>query len=96
MNTEAINVLNGLGYSSPAKEVHQSVDTLRVILVEIPKHGIVWNVGSRVSLMASVHRRKLDGVTNEKDGKIVEDKVLHAFLGIELRCPAAHIANSVR
>jgi hypothetical protein len=71
------------------------MDTLRVVLVKVPKHGVVRHIGLRVPLVAAVHGRKLDRIPDEEDGEIIEDKVLDALLGVELCCPAADIADGV-
>lgn len=71
------------------------MNALRIVLVEIPKHGIIWNICLGVSLVAPVHGRKLDRVPDEEDGKIIEDEVLDTFFGIELCCPTSNIANCV-
>lgn len=60
------------------------MDSLWVIDMIIPKHGIIRNVGPRVSLVAAVHGGELNGVANEEDGEVIEDKVLDAILGVEL------------
>lgn len=95
MNTKAVDVFDRLGNTSPSKKVHEGVDPLWVVLVKIPKHGIIWDVGSGVSLMAAVHRRKFDGISDEEHRKIVEDEVLNTLLRVKLGCPSSHIANSI-
>jgi hypothetical protein len=71
------------------------MDTLRVILVEVPEHGIIWHIGLRMSLVASIHRRKLNGVPDKEDRKIIEDKILNTLLRVELGCPTSDITNCV-
>lgn len=95
MDTEAIDVSQGSWNTALSEQVHQSVNPLRVVYVEVPEHGVVWYIGLRVSLVAPVHGGELDRIPNEEYGKIVEDEVLDALFGIELCCPASNIADRV-
>lgn len=95
VNAEAIDVPQRSRDSAWPKQVHQSMDALGVVLVKVPKHGVIRTIGLRVPLVAAVHGRELDRVPDEEDGKVIKDKVLDTLLGIELCCPAAHIANGV-
>lgn len=95
MNSEAINVLNRFRNASPSKKVHEGVNTLWVVLMEVPKHSIVWNIGPRVSLVAAIHGRELDGISDEEHRKVVEYKILDTLLGIKLCRPATDIANGI-
>ena len=95
MDAEAINVSQGSRNTTRSKQVHQSVNPLGVVHVKVPKHGVVWHIGLRMSLVTAVHGRKLDRVTDEEDRKVVEDKVLDTILGIKLCRPASNVANRV-
>lgn len=95
VNAIAIDISERRRNTPRSKQVHQSMDTLRVILVEIPEHGIIWHIGLRVPLVASVHGRKFDGVPNKEDRKIIEDKILNTLLRIEFGCPTSDITNCV-
>lgn len=95
MDTKAIDVPKGSWDTTRSKQVHQSVDTLRVILVKVPEHGIIRDVGLGVSLVATVHGRKFDRIPDEEDRKVIEDEILDTLIGIELCCPASNISNCV-
>lgn len=95
VNAIAIDVSERRRDTTRSKQVHQRVNTLRVVLMEIPEHGIIWHIGLRMPLVAPVHGRKLDGVPNKEDWEIIEDKVLDTLLGIEFGCPASDITNCV-
>lgn len=92
---KSINVAQGLGDATGAEEMHQGVDSLWIVHVEIPKHTIIGHIGSGVALMAPVHRWELNGVTDEEDGQIIEDEILNTLLGIDFGRPTADIANGI-
>lgn len=71
------------------------MNSFGIVDVKVPEHGVVGAIGLRMPLMASVHRGKLDGIPNEEDRKIIEDKVLNTLFGIELGRPTSNIANCV-
>lgn len=75
--------------------MHESVDSLGVILVKVPKHGVIRYICLGMSLVAPIHGGEFNGIPDEEDGQIVEYKVLHALLGIKLCGPAPNIANGV-
>lgn len=95
MDAEAIDIPQRSRDAARPKEVHQRVDSLRVVLVEIPKHGIVGHIGLRVPLVAPIHGRELDRISDEEDGQVIEDKILDALLRVELGRPAPDIADRV-
>lgn len=63
--------------------------------MEIPEHRIIGHIGSRMSLMAPIHRRELDRIADEEDREVIEDKILDALFGVELGSPTANIPHSV-
>lgn len=95
MDTETIDILQGSWNTALSKQMHQSMDAFWVVLMEVPKHGVVWHIRLRVSLVASIHGWKFYGITNKEDRKIVKHEILDAILGIKLGCPSSHIADSV-
>lgn len=95
MNTKAIDVPQGSWDTTRSKQVHQSVNTLRVVFVKVPEHGVIRNIGLRVSLVASIHGRKLDRVPDEEDRKVIEDEILDTLLSIKLCCPTSNISNCI-
>lgn len=82
VHTEPIDVPQRRRDAALSKQVHQGMDTLGIVDMVIPKHGVVWNVGPRVPLVATVHGGELDGVADEEDGQVVEDKVLDAVFRV--------------
>lgn len=71
------------------------MDALGIVDMVIPKHSVVGDIGPRVPLVAAVHGGELDGITDEEDGQVVEDKVLDAVFRVQLGRPAAHVADRV-
>jgi hypothetical protein len=71
------------------------VETLWVIFVEVPEHSIVGHIGLRVTFVPAIHGWKLDRVPDEENRKVVKNKVLNAFFGIKLCCPAPNVANGI-
>lgn len=69
--------------------------TFWIINMVIPKHGIVWHIGLRMSLVAAVHRRKLDWIADEEYWKVVEYKILDTFFGIEFDRPSPYVTYSI-
>lgn len=63
--------------------------------MKVPKHGIIRNIRLRMSLVAPIHGRKLDGVSDEEHGKVVKDKVLDTLFGVKLCRPTSDIADCV-
>lgn len=95
MHTEPVNVPQRRRDAALSKEMHQRMNALRIVDMVIPKHGVVGNIGPRVPLVAAVHGGELDGVADEEDGQIVEDKVLDAVFRVQLGRPAADVADRV-
>jgi hypothetical protein len=95
VNTKAVYVPQRSRNASLSKQMHQSMNALWVINMKVPKHGIIRNIRLRMTLVAPVHGRKLDGVPDEKHGQVVKDKVLDALFGVKLGCPASDIADCV-
>lgn len=92
---KSINVAQRLGDATGAEEMHQGMDSLWVVDVEIPKHAVVGHIGLGMALMAPVHRWELDGVTNEEDWQIIEDEILNTLLGVDFGSPTTDIANGI-
>lgn len=63
--------------------------------MEIPKHVVIWNIRPGMAFVAPIHAWEFDRITDEKDGKVIEDEVLVALLREELGCPASYIAYCV-
>lgn len=63
--------------------------------MKVPKHIVIWNIRPGMAFVALIHAWKFDGITNEKDRQVIEDKVLVALLCEELGLPASHITNCV-
>lgn len=82
MHTEPINVPQRRRDAALSKKVHQRMDALGIVDMVIPKHGIVGNVCPRVPLVAAVHGGELDGVADEEDGQVIEDKILDAVFRV--------------
>lgn len=68
VNTESINVSQRCGDTSSTKEMHQRMDAFGIIDVEIPEHGIVRYICSRMPLVTSVHGREFDRIADEEHG----------------------------
>lgn len=95
MDAEAVDVPQGRRDAALPEEVHQRMNPLRVVQMEVPEHGVIGDVGPWVALVAPVHGRELDGVADKEDGQIIEDEVLDAILGVELGRPATNVADCV-
>lgn len=95
VNAKSIDMSQRCGYTPCPKKMHQSVNALRVVQMKIPKHGVVGNISSGMSLVAPVHGWELDWITNEENGQVIEDEVLDAILGVKFGGPAANIANRI-
>ncbi len=55
MNAIAIDVAKRSWNAALTEQMHQSVDALGVVDMEIPKHAVVWNIRLRVPLVRTVH-----------------------------------------
>jgi hypothetical protein len=95
VNTEAIDVPQRRRNTTLSKEVHQSMDTLRVVQMKVPKHSVIRNISLGMSFMTAIHGRKLDRISDEEHGQIVEDKVLDTLFGVEFGSPAANITDGI-
>lgn len=95
MYAEAIDVSQRGWNATLPKEMHQSMDTFRVIEMKVPKHGVVWYICLWVSLVASIHGWKLDRIADEEHRQVVEDKVLDAFFSVKLGCPPSDITDRI-
>lgn len=71
------------------------MNTLRVVQVKVPKHGVIRNIGLGMSLVTAIHGREFDWVSDEEHGQVVEDKVLDTLFGVEFGSPAANITNGI-
>ncbi len=71
------------------------MNTFGVILVEIPKHGVIGDICLRMLLVTPIHGWELDGIADEEDWQIIEDKILNALLCVKLGSPSANIADGV-
>jgi hypothetical protein len=95
MHAEAIDVSQRRWNAALPKEVHQSMDSFRVIEMKIPKHSVIWYISLRMSLMTSIHGWKLDRIADEEHRQVVEDKILDAFFSVELSRPPSDITNRI-
>lgn len=95
MDTISVDVPQRRGNATLPKKVHKSVDALWVVNVKVPEHARVWDIRPRMPLVAPIHAGELDRIADEEDWKIIENKVLIAFFGVELCGPATDIANCV-
>lgn len=95
MNTETIDVSQRRRNATLSKEVHQGMNTLRVVQMKVPEHGIIRNIRLGMSLVTAVHGRKLDRISDEEHGQIIKDKVLDTLFSVEFGRPAANITDSI-
>ena len=93
--TEGIDMSKRGRYATLPEKVHQRMYSLLIVNVEVPKHILIWDICLRMTFMTSVHAGKFDGIPNEEDWQIVENKVLISILCEELHCPSTDITNSV-
>lgn len=63
--------------------------------VEIPEHVGVSGVCGGMALVGAVEGWKLDRVSDEEDGEVVEYKVLVSLCRFEFQGPAVHVADRV-
>lgn len=71
------------------------MNTLRIVQMKVPEHRVIRNICLGMSLVTAVHGRKLDRISDEEHGQIVEDKVLNTLLGVEFGRPAANITYGI-
>lgn len=95
MSTEAIHVSEPIRYTSLWEEEHDVHDTFRRKTNEVPTHVWVSHISCRVSFPAVDNIRELDGVSNEEERRIVADKILNAFLSVELYRKASGVSVNV-
>jgi hypothetical protein len=95
VDTECIDVAEG-GRNAPlAEQMHQSMYTLLIVDMKIPKHAWVRNVRLWMAFMTPIHAWELDRVSNEEDRQVVEDEVLVAIFREEPHCPSSHISHGI-
>ena len=75
--------------------MHQSMDTLLVVDMIIPKHVRIRDVGLGMPLVRAVHARKLDRIADKKNRQVIEDKILVSLLGEQFHCPTTDISDGV-
>ena len=93
--TERVDISQRGRYTALAEKMHQSMYSLWIVDMEVPKHIWIRNIGLRMAFMTSIHAGKLDGIPNKEDWQIVEDKVLVTILGIDLHSPSTYITNGI-
>ena len=67
MDTIPIHIPQALRDTSLAKQLHQAVCAFLVVVMEVPEHARVRDVGLRVVLVRAVQGGKLDRVSDKED-----------------------------
>lgn len=81
-----------------AKGIHDLVDRLGVLAEVLPKVGRIITAAKMargVSLLGVDQVRKLGRISNEKDGRVVLNKIPVALLGAKLDREASRISSMV-
>lgn len=75
--------------------MHQSMNSLLVVDMVVPKHVRVRHVSDRMSLVRPVHTRKLYGIPDEEDRQTVEHKILVSLLREKLHRPSSNVTHGI-
>lgn len=67
VHTKSIDMRQRGRNTTRANEMHQSMNPLRGINMIVPEHIVLRHIHSRVSLVTTIHARKLDRVPHEED-----------------------------
>jgi hypothetical protein len=71
------------------------MQTFRVVQVKVPEHGIVWNIGLGVSLVAPIHGGEFDRISDKENWQVIADEILDSFFRVKLGSPAPHVSDSI-
>ncbi len=78
-----------------AEQNHDLVDTLRVLAEIIPEHICVLEMRLRIPLLRVDEVWELGGITNEENGRVIEDPVPITLVGAKLKGKASRVTSSV-
>lgn len=77
------------------EEMHNLMNTLLVLTQVIPKHGRILKIRLGVPLLRMNKHGELARIADEEDGRVVEDPVMVALVGVELDGEATGIAGGI-
>eukprot|EP00919_Chromeraceae_sp_WS-2016_P068802 GHVR01162819.1.p2 GENE.GHVR01162819.1~~GHVR01162819.1.p2 ORF type:complete len:143 (+),score=12.83 GHVR01162819.1:1048-1476(+) len=95
----AVDSTVSVGDTSVAEQDHDLMNGFRVLREVVPKHVRVVTVRKmrlRVSLLSVNEMRKLDGIANEEDRRVVENPIPNTLFGLDLDREPARVSSGVR
>jgi hypothetical protein len=95
VNTKPVNMPERGRNPALSKQVHQGMNALRVVYMVVPEHSVVGNIGLRMPLMAPIHWRELDRITEKEDWQIIEDEIMDSLIREEFDRPSSNISDRV-